>query len=122
MNPLLKLSGTEPVEPAELLARYPALARAIESGKTKISKRCRFETDALIADLRTILDDWCQCQTRRITSIGWASPNDPVPPEFAIDMLGNRLCERLTEIRFEQFLNRLAESALSLDAHERRSQ
>jgi hypothetical protein len=85
VNPSLKLRTTEPT-PTEFLAAHPALAPAIERAKAKIALKARVEADALAANLKIILRDWVE--ERRITLIPWASPTDPVKPEFAIEFFG----------------------------------
>jgi hypothetical protein len=72
------------------LAAHPAFrGPAIERAKGKIAVKARVEADALASNLKLILSDWCE--ERKITSIGCASPIDPVKPEHGID----HLCDRL---------------------------
>jgi hypothetical protein len=120
VNPLLnKLRATEP-GPAEFLAANPAVAAAIGHTKAKIVVKVRIEVDALASNLKIILRDWCE--ERKIVSIGWASPTDPVAPEFGIDHLCDRLAQKLAQVRFEQFLETFCERLIELDQAERRSQ
>jgi len=119
VNPASRLRTTEPGL-AELLAAHPALAPAIERAKGKIAVKARVEVDALASNLKIILRDWAE--ERGITQIPWASPTDPVKPEFAIDFLADRLAQKLGEVRFAQFLERFCDDLLELDQAERRSQ
>jgi hypothetical protein len=120
VNPPLKLLRTSEATPAEFLASNPNIISSLERSKGKIALKARFEADALGADLKLILSDWCG--TRKIVSIAWASALDPVKPEFAIDHLVDRLAQRLAEVRFAQFLERFADDLIELDRNERRSQ
>lgn len=104
----------------EILARFPSLGLAIENARRKLQTKAKFETDQMVGNLSLILSDWCQ--ERGINSIGWSSPNDRVAPQFALDMLGHRLTERLVEIKFEEFLERFAQGMIELAENERRSQ
>jgi hypothetical protein len=102
------------------LASHPALAPAIERAKGKIAIKARVEAEALGSNLKLILRDWVE--EPAISSIGWASPMDPVAPEFAVDQLVDRLAQKLSEVRFAQFLERFTDGLIDLDANERRSQ
>jgi hypothetical protein len=119
VNTPLKLRTTEPGL-AELLAAHPALAPALARAKEKIAVKARVEADSLSSNLKIILRDWVE--ERGISSIHWASPTDPVKPEFAIDHLVDRLAQKLGEVRFAQFLERFADGLIDLDQNERRSQ
>ena len=119
VNPASRLRTSEPGL-AELLASHPALGLAIERAKGKIAVKARVEADALGSNLKIILSDWCE--ERKITSIPWASPTDPVKPEHGIGHLCDRLAQRLSAIRFEKSLETFCEQMIDLDEAERRSQ
>jgi hypothetical protein len=119
LNPLIRLPGTDIVDPAEFLAAYPALAPAIDRARAKIQAKARAEADILASNLKIILRDWAE--ERQISLIAWAGVMDLVPVDFGIDLLSARLAERLGEIRFEQFLQNFADQLIELDRAERRS-
>jgi hypothetical protein len=119
VNPPLKLGNREPT-PAEFLASHPALMPAIERAKAKIQAKARAESAVHASNLGIILHDWCD--ERAISSISWASALDPVKPEFGIEFLCDRLGQRLAELKFTEFLERIADDLIELDVHERRSQ
>jgi hypothetical protein len=102
------------------LAAHPALEPAIERAKRKIAVKARAEADMLASNLKIILRDWVE--ERGISLILWASPLDPVKPEFGIEVLADRLAQKLGEIRFAKFLERFADDLIELDQNERRSQ
>jgi hypothetical protein len=118
MNPILR-SRTEPAL-AEFLASHPGVSAAIEHATAKIQAKARTEVAVLASNLGIILADWCS--EHKITSVGWASGLDQVPPEFGLQVLADKLSQKLTEVRFAEFLERFADDLIELDRNERRSQ
>jgi hypothetical protein len=117
MNPSPKLRERGP---SEFLAAHPPIVEAIDRTRGKIALKARVEVDALAADLKLVLSHWCE--ERSIAQISWASANDPVKPEFAIDHLADRLAQKLAQVRFEKFLETFCEQAIELSEAERCSQ
>jgi hypothetical protein len=119
VNPPLRSRPTEPAI-TEFLTSHPGVSAAIEHARLKIQAKARTEVAILASNLGIILADWCS--EHKITSIGWASDLDQVPPEFGLQVLADKLSQKLAEARFTEFLERFADDLIELDQAERRSQ
>jgi hypothetical protein len=119
VSPFIKSPATGDIDVAEFLSAHPSVAVALEHIRARLRAKAKFEANALLSDLSLILNDWAA--ERGIDSIAWVSPADTVAIAFPLEMLANRLSERLAEVKFDAFLRDFAASLVDLDRNQQRS-